>query len=60
MLSYLEANDMAHRNLNLNAIFIVENYYKLGEFNEAINIIGQSSSGWHELKSQEKSYYENK
>ena len=39
-MSYLERNDIAHRNLNLNSIFVNESYFKLGEFSEAVNTIG--------------------
>lgn len=40
VLSTLEKNEISHRNLHLNAIFIAEDLYKLGEFNDAVNTIG--------------------
>ena len=40
VLSVLEKNEISHRNLHLNAIFIADDLYKLGEFTDSVNTIG--------------------
>jgi hypothetical protein len=50
VLEKLQNNDMAHRNLSLRSVFKSNKTYKLGEFHEAVSLIGETNSGIRELK----------